>query len=224
MKDRVLAALVTVIVFAAGFWAGRWHESTRPVPPPPGVFLGEFGPPGVPRTPGSHEPINRGRLAAEIEKIKPQVEDFRAKMAEIDAQFDRNLEKVLSPEQRKIREDHLKRHGEDRHSRGSVPEGDKPLTDEEIATLLRGPLYSVFRNVVIPVRLDLLTRELKLDDTQREQVRDLLRVHREKFLELIDAAPPPSISLSRLAPMAQRLSGSPAGPQPAPQPVPAKEP
>jgi hypothetical protein len=36
-------------------------------------------------------------------------------------------------------------------------------------------------------------------------------VRREKFIELVDNAPPPSLMLSRLAPVAQRL-GPPAKP------------
>jgi hypothetical protein len=63
--------------------------------------------------------------------------------------------------------------------------------------------------------LERMTNELKLDDTQREKVRDLLRVRREKFVELVDSAPPPSLMLSRLAPLAQRMGGlavAPSGP------------
>ena len=62
--------------------------------------------------------------------------------------------------------------------------------------------------------LERFTNELKLDDTQRDKVRDLLRVRREKFIELVDSAPPPTMMLSRIAPLAQRL-GNPATPAPA---------
>jgi hypothetical protein len=54
--------------------------------------------------------------------------------------------------------------------------------------------------------LDRMATELNLDEAQRDKVRDLLRVRREKFIELVDSVPPPSLMLSRLAPMAQRLS------------------
>jgi len=40
-------------------------------------------------------------------------------------------------------------------------------------------------------------------------------VRREKFIELVDSAPPPSLMLSRLAPFAERL-GTPAKPEAAP--------
>lgn len=57
--------------------------------------------------------------------------------------------------------------------------------------------------------LEVMTNNLKLDDAQRDKVKDLLRVRREKFIELVDSVPPPSLMLSRLAPVAQRL-GEPA--------------
>ena len=43
MRDKVLAVLVSLAVFAMGFVAGLWAERHRPFPPPPGPFLGEFG-------------------------------------------------------------------------------------------------------------------------------------------------------------------------------------
>ena len=60
------------------------------------------------------------------------------------------------------------------------------------------------------MRLDSLTRDYQLDDTQREIVRALLKERREKVIALIDSSPPPSVSLIRLAPFVQRLA------QPAP--------
>jgi hypothetical protein len=60
-----------------------------------------------------------------------------------------------------------------------------------------------------------MTTELKLDDAQREKVRDFLRVRREKFIELADGSPPLSLMLSRLAPVVQRLR-EPAAPSAAP--------
>src|SRR5665213_1001998 len=40
MRDRILAVLVTLAVFAAGLGAGLWAERHRPLPAPPGAFLG----------------------------------------------------------------------------------------------------------------------------------------------------------------------------------------
>jgi hypothetical protein len=86
---------------------------------------------------------------------------------------------------------------------------DQPLTDEQIGQLLQRPFRTLAFLVVVPMALDRMSTELKLDDAQRDKVRDFLRVRREKFIELVDGSPPLSMALSRLAPIAQRL-GNPA--------------
>ena len=79
MRDRFLAALLTLAVFAAGFGAGIWAERHRPLPPPPGAFMGEFGArPG--RGPCAGTPVNRAQLSEQIEKLRPEMESFRARM------------------------------------------------------------------------------------------------------------------------------------------------
>jgi hypothetical protein len=50
-----------------------------------------------------------------------------------------------------------------------------------------------------------MTNDMKLDEAQSGKVKDLLHVRREKFMELVDSSPPLSMTLSRLAPLAQRL-------------------
>ena len=40
---------------------------------------------------------------------------------------------------------------------------------------------------------------------QKEKARGILVQRRDKFLALVDSSPPPSLTLSRLAPLAQRL-------------------
>ena len=81
--------------------------------------------------------------------------------------------------------------------------------------LLQRPFRTLASSSSLPMTLERMSTELKLDDAQRDKVKDLLRVRREKFIELVDSAPPPSLMLSRLAPLAQRL-GEPAQAQPAP--------
>ena len=90
-----------------------------------------------------------------------------------------------------------------------IASGDKPLSDEQIDQLLQRPFRTLAYFVVIPMTMERMSKELKLDDIQREKVKDFLRVRREKFIELVDSVPPPSLLLSRLAPVAQRL-GNPA--------------
>ena len=215
MRDRILAALLTLAVFATGFLAGRWHEHHRPFPGPPGAFMGEFGarPGGSPR---SVPPVNRAQLADQIEKLRPQMDAFRDRITEIYTEFDRDIEPILTPEQRDLYQKRFKAH----RGFGSGAEfgpSDKPLSDEQIDQLLQRPFRTLAFFVVIPMTLERMTTELKLDDAQRDKVKDFLRVRREKFTELVDSVPPPSLLLSRLAPLAQRLGTPPkGGPTPTP--------
>jgi hypothetical protein len=167
--------------------------------------MGEFGarPGGGVR---GTAPINRAELSEQIEKIRPEMDAFRARIDEIYGQFDHDISTVLTPEQEAT---YVKRF---RSQRGLPPPGeDKPLSDEEIERLLQRPFRTLAYFVVIPMTLERMTTELKLDEGQRDKVKDFLRVRREKFIELVDSAPPPSLMLSRLAPVAQRL-GEPAKP------------
>jgi hypothetical protein len=210
MRERALAALLTAVVFAIGFGAGVWEDRHRPFPRPPGPMLGEFsighGPPGhVP------QPVNRAQLIEQIDAIRPQMEAFRARINEIYGEFDRDIDAVLSPDQRVTYE---KRFRSQRAfgGPGAPAEGDRPLSDEQIEQLLQRPFRTLAFLVVLPMTLDRMSTELNLDETQRQKVKDLLRVRREKFIELVDSSPPFSLMLSRLAPIAQRLSepGKPA--------------
>jgi hypothetical protein len=203
MKDRVLAVLVTLVVFATGFLAGLWAERHRPFPAPPGAFMGEFGArPG--QAAHTTPPVNRAQLLEQIERLRPEMDTFRAHITDIYNQFDRDIDPILTPEQKPIYETKFRSH------RGigapsDVGGGDAPLSDEQIEQLMQRPFRTLAYFVVLPMTLERMTTELKLDDGQRDKVKDLLRVRREKFIELVDSAPPPSLMLSRLAPLAQRL-------------------
>jgi len=203
MRDRFLAALLTLVVFAAGFGAGMWAERHRPFPPPPGVFMGEFG---ARRGQRDHKmpPVNRAELIEQIDAIRPKMEAFRTRIAEIYGEFDRDIDTVLTPDQRAAYDKRFR----SQRVLGPPPEiaaGNKPLSDEQIDLLLQRPFRTLAYFVVVPMTLDRMSTELKLDDAQRDKVRDFLRVRREKFIELVDGAPPLSLELSRLAPIAQRL-------------------
>jgi hypothetical protein len=212
MRERALAALLTAVVFAIGFGAGIWAERHRPFPPPPGGFMEEFARRG-PHLPHP-QPVNRAQLLEQIDAIRPQMEAFRTRVNEIYAEFDRDIDTVLSPDQQALYEERF------RSQRGLMGPGgpsaaDKPLSDEKIEQLLQRPFRTLAFFVVIPMTLDRMSTELKLDDAQRGKVKDLLRVRREKFIELVDSSPPLSLMLSRLAPIAQRLA-EPAKPPGAP--------
>lgn len=217
MRDRILAVLVTLVVFATGFIGGLLAERHRPLPTPPGAFMGEFGArPGAPGGPGGPPhapPVNRAQLREQIEKIQPEMEAFKAHLVEIYAEFDHDLEPVLTADQKVVYEREFKA----KRGFGPPPEiasNDKPLSDEQIEMLMQRPFRTLAFFVVIPMTLERMTSELKLDEGQRGKVKDLLRVRREKFIELVDTAPPPSLMLSRLASLAQRLGPQDATPAP----------
>ncbi len=205
MRDRLLAALLTLAVFAIGLGAGIWTERHRPLPAPPGAFMGEFG---AKRGIGGFvltTPINRAELSEQIEKMGSEMDLFRTRMNEIYAEFDRDMLTVLNPEQQAIYEKNFRI---PRLATATQEGDDKPLSDGEIERLMQRPFRTLAYFVVIPMTLERMTAELKLDDGQRGKVKDFLRVRREKFIELVDNAPPPSLILSRLAPVAQRLGPS----------------
>jgi hypothetical protein len=203
MKDRVLAVLLTLAVFAIGFAAGLWVERHRPFPGPPGAFMGEFG---ARQGQGQRTapPVNRAQLLEQIDRLRPEMDSFRDRVTEIYSQFDRDIDPVLTGEQKDLYEKKFRSHRGFGSPTGG-PGDDQPLSDEQIEQLLQRPFRTLAYFVVIPMTLERLTTELKLNDAQRDKVKDFLRVRREKFIELVDSAPPPSLMLSRLAPVAQRL-------------------
>jgi hypothetical protein len=184
--------------------------------------MGEFGGrsgsgPGGPHGQHPPPPFNRAQVVDQINRLRPQIEAFTSRMNEIYAQFDRDLDPVLTPDQRHIFEQKYRA----KHNYGPPPElltDSRQLSDEQVFDLMQRPLRTMSFMVIVPMTLDRMTNDLKLDEIQQGKVRDLLRVRREKFLELVDSAPPPSLSLSRLAPFAQRLIGPKGGPDSGPPP------
>ena len=217
MKPRLLITGLTVTVFGAGYAAGLWTERTRPVPPPPAPLMGEFSgkhapTPGKTPTPASsRSPLNRAQLAAEIERLRPQIDGYRQRLEALDLEFDRELIAHLTPEQAVTYTAAQKRRA-DRSAKGAAQAAAKPdpLTDDEIEQLRQRSLFGVLWMIAPTMKQDSLIKDLKLTDAQQLKTRELLRDRREKFLAIVDSTPPPSIMLSRLAPAAQRLAPAPA--------------
>jgi len=209
MRDRALAALLTAVVFAIGFGSGVWEERHRPFPRPPGALWTEYG---ARRGPHNAPPVNRAQLSSQIDAIRPQMEAFKARINEIYAEFDHDIDTVLTPDQKTLYEKSF-RGPRTLDPPAAMIADDKPLSDEQIEQLLQRPFRTLAYFVILPMTLERMSTELKLDETQRNKVKDFLRVRREKFIELVDSSPPLSLMLSRLAPIAQRLAepGKPAG-------------
>lgn len=211
MKQRLLVALLTVLVFAAGFAARMWTESDRPVPPPPsGPWLELTGAPSEKKAPpqSAPKPYNRAQLVAEIEKLRPQIDAFRARIDAIDAEYEQDFVKILNPEQRRVYDaklaDWQKRKAE--HESKAAAQPPPPLSDEEIAKLRQRPFEYIYWKVSPVMKLEQVTRDYKLDTAQQARERELLAARRDKVIALLDTTPPPTIRMFSLAPMVERLA------------------
>lgn len=216
MKQRLLIALLTVLVFAAGFVARMMTENDETVPPPPALG-GEFvrgngdASHGSDRKTAPKPAFDRAKLVAEIEQLRPQIETYRARLDAIDSEYDEAFVKVLDAEQKKIYDqklaDYHKRRAERDAKAASAPPP-QPLTDEEIAKLRQRPFEVAFWKVSYTGRLEQTVKDYKLTPAQRDQVAALLRAKRDKFLALVDSTPPPTFKLTALVTSVQRLTDS----------------
>ena len=208
MKSRVLIAVATVVIFAAGYIARMWIECYRCKVPPAPALLGELAgskapAPAVAKAPDKlPEPE---KVAADLARLRPELEAFGARIDELDAEMESRLFALLRPDQKPLWARLMKHNAEYRAREEASIAGAGALTPEQIANLQQRPLYKLLAVVVVPLKLDWLTRDLKLDDAQREQARAILVDRRVKFLALIDASPPPTLTLSRLIPVANRI-------------------
>jgi Spy/CpxP family protein refolding chaperone len=205
MRQFLAIGILSVLVFAGGYGVRIWVDDHRPLPVPPGPLMGEFAPkPAAPAAAGAPKPLNRADLAAKVEQYRTQMETYRNRIAEIDAEFEHNLQSVFTPEQNAHHAARLAR-AASKAAHPPGPEDSQPLTDEEITGLLQRPLWGVFNKIALQVKIDDLNKELKLDAGQQDKVRELLRHRRDEFLVLVDSVPPPSLLYLGLAPAAQRL-------------------
>lgn len=205
MKQRVLIACLTILVLGAGYLAGVWTERNSCKVPSPPRLLGELSPAKSKNATKAQPAPDAAALAAEIAKLRPEIEAFRERLSEIDREMDRDIEAILRPDQAVVFRAIVKKYADLRAKEDADWNLPTPLSSEEIIRLQQKPLYHMLSIVVIPTRLEWNTRDLKLDDAQRDKLREILRARRDKFLALVDSSPPPSLTLSRLAPLAQRL-------------------
>lgn len=207
MNQRVFVALLTVAVFAAGYLARVWTEPRATVPPAPAVLAREFArPPSAGPGKRSERHLDRAKLVAEIQKLRPQIETYSAQVQEIDGEFDREFVQLLTPAQREKYLANQKRWAERDAKRAAKRE---PLSDEEIQREQDRSMTWVYWKVTVTPRLEMLTREYGLDANQQNATRALLTLRRSKFIALFDSTPHVSIRLSRLAPLIERVMSPP---------------
>lgn len=209
MKQRALIAILTILVLGAGYLAGVWTERHSCKVPKPPKLPGELATATKANTASTSTvatPPNPAKLAAEIKRYEPQIERFRLRMLEIDREMDAEILGILRPEQAKVFEGIIKRFADIRAKEDEAIKAPTPLTAEEIMDLQQKPLYKMLGIVVVPLRLEWNTKDLNLDAAQQEKLREILKHRRDKFLELVDSSPPPSLTLSRLILAAPRLT------------------
>jgi len=193
MTQRTFIALLTVVMFAAGYFVRVVSDRGEHVPPPPTALAVD----------ATKKPIDRAKLIAEIDKNRQQIEAYRTQVEEIYAEFDREFAQLLTPAQREKWDGDQKKRAEDEAKRKADL---SLLTDDDITRARQQPLTDVYFMVTVTPRLDGFTRRYELDAAQQTSVRALLNLRRNKFIALLDGTPHPSIRLSRLAPMIQRVA------------------
>ena len=204
MTQRVFVALLTVAIFLAGYGARGFTERGRPVPPPPATLTQEYARPApTPADAKATQKLDRAKLLLEIEKLRPQIVAYTSQVAEIDAEFDRGFSALLTPEQREKFLVNQKKWAERDAKRQAET---TPLSDEDINRERDRPLTDIYRQVTVTPRLEWMTKEYNLDAAQQTKVRALLSLRRNQFIALLDSTAHPTIRLSRLAPLVQRVA------------------
>jgi len=206
MRQFLLVAFITIVGLAAGSAAGIYFERHQPLPPAPGSLGAELGGHRPPPIGYGGLPFDRSRLKAELAKLGPQMEDYKRQVDALDAEFERSLATVITPEQMHIHTERIRKRLEQTHTGPLEPE---VLTDDQIARGMQWSSYQILRTFVIEFRLQDLTRDMKLTDEEQAKVHELLRHHRDEMITLVDSVPPPSVQLVTLAPFVQRLAPAP---------------
>lgn len=207
MTQRLFVALLTVAVFVAGYAARMLTEPQTSIPPAPPALVKEYAR-SQPATDDkkSDRQLDRAKLVEEIQKLRPQIEAYSAQVDEIYAEFDREFTRLLRPPQLEKHFVNQKKKAE----RDAKRQADNsPLSDEEIQRAKDRPLTSIYWNIVVTPHLDWMTKEYSLDPAQQTELRALLSLRRTKYMALIDSTPHPSIRLSRLAPLIERVGAPP---------------
>jgi hypothetical protein len=202
MSQRVFVACITVIVFVAGFATHAWLDRDERIPAPPAAIAREMAAPKATATEKAKKRVDRAKLVAEIQKLKPQIDAYTAQVQEIEAEFGRELDAVLNASQREKRVAYLKRREE---SDAKQFANKKPLSDDDIAKAQDRPLTDIYWMVTVTPVLERITKEYTLDPAQQHAVRGLLVLRRNKYIALFDATPHPGVRMSKLAPLLERV-------------------
>ncbi len=204
MNQRVLVTLLTVGVFIAGYLAHMWTEPRQTVPPAPAALAQEFSRPALTAAEKKNErQLDRAKLVAEIQKLRPQIEAYSTQVQEFDVEFDREFSRILHASQLEKFLASQKRWADRDAKRAAKRE---LLSDEDIQREQDRSMTWIYWKVTVTPRLEMLTKEYGLDATQQGTTRALLALRRNKYIALFDSTPHVSIRLSRLAPLIERVA------------------
>jgi hypothetical protein len=206
MMQRLFVALLTVVVFMSGYAARMWTDRDGPVPPFPEQLAREYASKNASGDQKKQE-LNRAQVLAEIEKFRSQISAYSTQVMEIEAEFEREFATILNPAQ-------AQKYIATQKSRAEKAENETkrnaavrtPLTDEDIRRAQDRPLTSIYWMIVITPHLERRTKDYSLDEAQQASTRSLLNLRRQRYMSLLDSTPHPSIRLSRLAPMLDRIT------------------
>ncbi len=222
MNQRLVIPVLVVLAFGAGYGARVWTERDPVLPPPPApgsefttarTASASDAKPESKSAKYSYPTAARAKFIAEIEKIRPQIDTFRKRLDEIDAEFDQAFATLLRADQRERFDAQQKKDAEHRSKADAKIAADpNPLSDDQVYMLQQRPYWSTINKLAISARLDRAVREYKLDDAQKNQFRHLLEVRRDKFVALLESTPPPSLMYSQLATQTQKLLAGPTEP------------
>lgn len=206
MTQRIFVALLTVAVFVAGYAARIWTEPRPSIPPAPAALAKEYARPEPASADKKNDhQLDRAKLLAEIQQLRPQIEAFSAQVQEIETEFEREFVQILTPEQREKFVTYQKNRAERMAKRMAKRD---LLSDEDIQREKERPMTWIYWQVTVTPRLESLTKEYRLDAMQQSRARALLVLRRNKFIALYDATTHPSIRLSRLAPLIERVGAT----------------
>lgn len=207
MTQRVFVTLLTVAVFVAGYAARIFTEPRASIPPAPAALAKEYArnePASTDKK--ADQQLDREKLLGEIQQLRPQIEAFSAQVQEIETEFEREFTQILTAEQREKFFANQKSRAE-RMAKWLAKR--EPLSDEDIQRQKERPMTWIYWQVTVTPRLESLTKEYRLDESQQSRTRALLVLRRNKFIALYDATTHPSIRLSRLAPLIERVGAQP---------------
>lgn len=248
MKKPVALIALTTAGFAAGLGVGLWIGLNHvPTPPPPAWVFTEFKNvtrPGmtlarlVQARPNLWRAIN-----AELQALRPQIEDFRNEIETIDSDFRRDLEAILSDAQKQRLELAQKQKELPRLAvkdpKKETPPTPAPAPAAPAAKPPAAPAPSpavaaaakvepdkqpkvyweaidgmVAGLIFVPYTHERFTQVLSLDERQQVRLRDLLNARRTRFLALADEMAPPSLQLSRIADLIRKAEAETDGKKP----------